>query len=171
MRKMNLKITSKEILVFLQGNSQIHIAMEKIEERLIQDALRQARLTKLPKAATKNTVWLEGIAKIRKANNSVAYGIVRRNPDLTHSVTYVNGDIFSITGIEEVYPYVTLDKSYIKTFDNKDKEAARINYLKSLNLPSVAPVNYDDMTMEELNKEVVKAAIYLQLKDMEKEAR
>ena len=27
------------------------------------------------------------------------------------------------------------------------------------------------ITMEELNKEVVKAAIYLQLKDMEKEAR
>ena len=34
MRKMNLKITSKEILVFLQGNSQIHIDMEKIEEQI-----------------------------------------------------------------------------------------------------------------------------------------
>lgn len=145
--------------------------MDKIEERLLQDALREAHLTQLPKEATKNTVWLEGIAKIRKANNSVAYGIVRRNPDLTHRVTYVNGDIFSITEVEEVYPYVTLDKSYVKTFDKKDKEAARINYLKSLNLPSVSPVNYDEMTLEDLNKEVVKAAVYMQLKDMEKEAK
>jgi len=145
--------------------------MEKIEERLLQDALKQAHLTQLPKAATKNTVWIEGIAKIRKANNSIAYGIVKRNPDLTHRVIYVNGDIFSITEIEEVYPYVTLDKSYIKTFTSKEKEAARANYLKSLNLPSVCPVNYDEMTMEELNKEIIKAAIYMQLKDMEKEAR
>lgn len=145
--------------------------MDKIEERLLQDALREAHLTQLPKEAAKNTVWLEGIAKIRKANKSVAYGIVRRNPDLTHRVTYVNGDIFSITEVEKVYPYVTLDKSYVKTFDKKDKEAARINYLKSLNLPSVSPVNYDEMTLEELNKEVVKAAVYMQLKDMEKEAK
>ena len=145
--------------------------MDKIEERLLQDALREAHLTQLPKEAAKNTVWLEGIAKIRKANNSVAYGIVRRNPDLTHRVTYVNGDIFSITEVEKVYPYVTLDKSYVKTFDKKDKEAARINYLKSLNLPSASPVNYDEMTLEELNKEVVKAAVYMQLKDMEKEAK
>ena len=141
------------------------------EQNLIADVLKFAHLAEMPKTATKNTIWLEGIAKIRKANNSVAYGIVRRNPDLTHRVTYVNGDIFSITEVEEVYPYVTLDKSYVKTFDKKDKEAARINYLKSLNLPSAAPVNYDEMTLEELNKEVVKAAVYMQLKDMEKETK
>lgn len=145
--------------------------MEKSEERLLQDALREAHLTQLPKVAAKNTVWLEGIAKIRKANGSIAYGIVKRNPDLTHRVIYVNGDIFAISEIVEVYPYVTLDKSYIKTFTAKEKEDARIKYLKSLEIPSVCPVNYEGMTMEELNKEIIKAAVYMQLKDMEKEAK
>ena len=50
-----------------------------------------------------------------------------------------------------------------------DKEEARITYLKSLHMPWAFAADYfDNMTLEELNKEVVKAALYQQQKDMER---
>ena len=143
--------------------------METKEERLIADVLNKAHLVELPKPADKKTVWLEGIAKIRLANNSIGYGIVKRfDLDADPVVTYINGDLFSINGIEEVYPYTVLQKEYIKKFTAKEKEPARINYLKSLHLPYADEHMFDNMTIDELNKEVVKAALYQQQKDMER---
>ena len=135
------------------------------EQQLISDALRVAHLTELPKKADKKSVWIEGVAKITLADGSTAYGIVKRNPDLTHRVCYVNGNIATIVEIEEVYPYVTLNKEYVKKFGKNEGEEARIKYLRSLNLPCTSP-DICEMTLDELNKEVVKAAMYQQMKDM-----
>lgn len=137
------------------------------EQQLISDALRVANLTELPKKADKKTVWIEGVAKITLADGSTAYGIVKRNPDLTHRVAYVNGNTAAIAKVEEVYPYVTLNSEYIKKFGKNDGEEARIKYLRSLNLPCTHP-DLSEMTLEELNKEVVKAAVYMQQRDMSK---
>lgn len=136
------------------------------EQQLIKDALRKAYLSELPKPANEKTVWIEGIAKIRLADGSNGYGIVKRNPeDLSYRVCYINGNISAISKIEEVYPYVTLQKEYIKKFTAKEKEPARIAYLKSLKLPY--EINgIEQMDIDQLNKEVVKAAIYQQIKDM-----
>lgn len=143
--------------------------MESREERLIADVLNKAHLVEMPKPVDKKTVWLEGIAKIRLANNSIGYGIVKMvELDADPVVTYINGDTFAITEIEDVYPYVVLQKEYIKKFTAKEKEPARINYLKSLHLPYAEENTFDNMTIDELNKEVVRAAFYLQLKEMEK---
>lgn len=143
--------------------------IDKREQQLISDALQKAHLTELPKKANNKSVWIEGIAKIRLANNSIAYGIVKRNYDLTSRVVYVNGDISAINSIEEVYPYIILDKGFIHKFEKGEKpEAARIAYLKSQHLPWAMESNYfDDMDIDQLNKEVVKAALYAQLKAME----
>ena len=139
------------------------------EQNLIADALRMAHLTELPKKTDKKSVWIEGVAKITLADGSTAYGIVKRNPDLTHRVAYVNGNTAAISNVEEVYPYVTLNSDYIKKFGKNDKEEARINYLKSLHLPWAFTADYfDNMALDELNKEVVKAALYMQQRDMEK---
>jgi hypothetical protein len=109
------------------------------------------------------------VAKITLADGSTAYGIVKRNPDLTHRVVYVNGNTASIVKVEEVYPYITLNSDYIKKFGENEGEEARIKYLKSLHLPWAFAADYfDNMTLDELNKEVVKAALYQQQKDMEK---
>lgn len=137
------------------------------EQQLISDALRVAHLTELPKPANKKNVWIEGIAKIKLSDGSIGYGIVKRNPDLTHRVAYVNGNIATISEIEEIYPYITLNSDYIKKFGKNDREEARIKYLRSLNLPCTHP-DLSEMTLEELNKEVVKAALYQQQMDMSK---
>lgn len=139
------------------------------EQQLIADALRVAHLTELPKKADKKSVWIEGVAKITLSDGSTAYGIVKRNPDLTHRVAYVNGNTASIVKVEEVYPYINLNSDYIKKFGKNDGEQARIAYLKSLHLPWAFDADYfDNMTLDELNKEVVKAALYQQQRDMER---
>lgn len=139
------------------------------EQQLISDALRMAHLTELPKKADKKSVWIEGVAKITLADGSTAYGIVKRNLDLTHRVVYVNGNLSAISKVEEVYPYITLNSDYIKKFGKNEGEEAKINYLKSLRLPWAFAADYfDNMTLEELNKEVVKAALYQQQRDMER---
>ena len=142
--------------------------MDSHEQKLISDALNFAHLTTLPKKTDPNkTLWIEAIAKIRLANNSVAYGVVKRNADLSYRVTYVNGATASIVDVEEVYPYVVLDKQYIKKFPKDSDESDRIAYLQSLNLPYAVGGYFDGMDIEELNKEVVKAAVYQQLKALE----
>lgn len=139
--------------------------MTQHEQNLLSDALRMAHLTELPKKADKKTVWIEGVAKILLSDGSTAYGIVKRNPDLTHRVAYVNGNTAAIAKVEEVYPYITLQHEFIHKFGKNDGEEARIKYLRSLNLPCISP-DICEMTLEELNKEVVKAAVYRQLNTM-----
>lgn len=143
--------------------------MPNNENNLIADVLKFAQLAEMPKKAdTNKVVWIKAIAKIRLANNSVAYGVLKRKADLTYNVIYINGATSSMVEVEEVYPYVVLDKERIKKFTATQKEKARIDYLKSLELPYLSNVNLEEMTLEDLNKEVVKAAVYQQLKYMEK---
>ena len=143
--------------------------MDKYEQNLISDVLEFARLTSLPKRVDpKKSLWIEAIAKFRLANNSVGYGVVKRNIDLSYRVLYVNGSTAAIVDIEEAYPYIMLEKQYIKKFTDKAGEKERIAYLESLNLPYVAEGYFDGMSIDDLNKEVVKAAVYQQLKSLEK---
>jgi hypothetical protein len=142
--------------------------MEKYEQNLISDVLNFAHLTSLPKRVDpKKSLWIEAIAKFRLANNSVGYGVVKRNIDLSYRVLYVNGSTAAIVDIEEAYPYIMLEKQYIKKFTEKAGEKERIAYLESLNLPYVAEGYFDGMSIDDLNKEVVKAAVYQQLKSLE----
>ena len=135
--------------------------MFEYEKKLINDAMNVAQVAELPKAVPPDSyVWIEGIAKIRLRDNSIAYGIVKRTPDLTQTVTYVNGATSSILSIEEVYPYVTIDKSGIKKF-KKDDVDGRKEYLLSLNLPY--EVNLEKANITDLNREIVKASLYQQL--------
>lgn len=143
--------------------------MEKYEQNLISDVLEFAQLTSLPKRVDpKKSLWIEAIAKFRLANNSIGYGVVKRNIDLTYRVLYINGSTAAIVDIEEAYPYIMLEKQYIKKFTEKAGEKERVAYLESLNLPYVAEGYFDGMSIDDLNKEVVKAAVYQQLKLLEK---
>ena len=136
------------------------------EQNLIADVLRNAQLTKLPsKTSPEDLTWIEGVAKIRLSDASIGYGIVRRNPNLSVSYKYINGNTAAIAAIEEVYPYESIDKRRIKKFGKDDDAESRVTYIKSLNLPY--EINFDNATIADLNKEVVKAAVYQQLKALE----
>ena len=136
------------------------------EQNLIADALRVAQITKLPaKTTADDLTWIEGVAKIRLSDASIGYGIVRRNPNISVSYKYINGNTAAIAAIEEVYPYESIDKRRIKKFGKDDDAEARVKYLKSLNLPY--EINFENMTISDLNKEVVKAALFMQLNNKE----
>lgn len=140
--------------------------MSSYEQNLIADALRVAQLTKLPaKTSPEDLTWIEGVAKIRLSDASIGYGIVRRNPNLSVSYKYVNGNTAAIAAIEEVYPYESIDKRRIKKFGKDDDGESRVAYLKSLNLPY--EINFENATIADLNKEVVKAALFMQLNSKE----
>lgn len=135
------------------------------EQNLIADALCKAQLSKLPtKTSPDDLTWIEGVAKIRLSDASFGYGIVKRNPDLSVSYKYVNGNTAAIAAIEEVYPYESIDKRRIKKFSKDDAES-RVAYLKSLNLPY--KIDFENATIADLNKEVVKAALFMQLNNKE----
>lgn len=136
------------------------------EQNLIADALRVAQMAKLPaKTSPEDLTWIEGVAKIRLSDASVGYGIVRRNPNLSVSYKYVNGNTAAIAAIEEVYPYESIDKRRIKKFGKDDDAEGRVKYLKSLNLPY--EIDFENATIADLNKEVVRAALFMQLNNKE----
>lgn len=138
-----------------------------IEEKLKSDVLRHAQLAKMPPRAGegKKMLWLEAVAKIKKADGNIGYGIVKRNTDLSYRVTYINGSTSTIVDLLEIYPYVSLDKKNIKKFAEKDDMASRIKYLRSLDLPYV--IDFETATIDDLNREIVKAAVFQQLNAQE----
>lgn len=140
--------------------------LSEYEKKLLADALSTAHLTKLPtKMDPKEVIWIEGVAKIKLVDGSYGFGIVKRNPDLSYTVTYINGATSPILYVEEVYPYVKIDKSNIKKFSDKEDRDGRINYLQSLHLPY--EIDFENATVADLNKEIVKAAVFQQLNAME----
>lgn len=142
--------------------------MPQNEETLIADVLNVAHLAKLPAAVNpEEFIWIEGIAKFKLMDGNTSYGIVKRTPDLSYTVSYINGTTAQIRSLEEVYPFNNIDKRHIKKFANEDDRDGRVNYLKSLNLPYANKIDFENATISELNKEIVKAAVYQQLNAME----
>lgn len=140
--------------------------VDRIEAKLIQDVLHVAHLTELPPAKCRGReIWIKAIAKFKLSNGNIGYGIVERYADLSYRTLYINGDTSAIVKMEEVYPFESLNKDYIKKFPKESGEKERIEYLKSLNLPY--SLNYEEMSLDDLNKEVVKAAVFQQLAAME----
>ena len=136
--------------------------ISQYENKLIADVLNVAHISKLPKKMNPtNFLWIEAVAKIKLNNGSYGFGIVKRNQDLSYTVTYINGDISSIMYLEEVYPYVTLDARHVKKFSDKDDAQGRIDYSKSLNMPY--EIDFENTSIAHLNEEIVKAALYQQL--------
>lgn len=136
---------------------------QRNDESLRVDVLQVAHLSKFPaKMSKKTALWVEAIAKIRKKDGTYGYGILKHNEKLESYPMYINGTVAAIDTVEEIYPYLVLDKGYIQTFDN-DEVQPRIEYLKSLNLPYAKDGEFDNMDAEQLNEQVVKAAMYQQI--------
>jgi hypothetical protein len=64
-----------------------------------------------------------------------------------------------------VYPYVKIDKANIKKFADKNDRESRIKYLLSLHLPY--QIDFENASVADLNKEIVKAAVFQQLNALE----
>lgn len=134
--------------------------------KLMREILEFAHLTELPNEVTEETkLWVRAIGYVRKQNGEHGWVVMQREHDMTVRPIKTVGSMSPVAVVEKYYPYILLDKKYIKGF-RTDASKPRIEYLQSLKLPYFSEKDFENMTLAQLNKEIVGAAIYLQIKDL-----
>lgn len=141
--------------------------MTKTEESLF-DCLAFCKLSQLPEKEDGKSVWVNAIAKTRKNDGCYYYCYVERDKDGKPKIMRDFGAVRTIVKMEEFYPIVYLDSSYVKKF-KKDEEgtASLIEYLKSIGVK----IDFENATRKDLDKENIKIAIQKQLADEKKKSK
>ena len=141
--------------------------MTKTEESLF-DCLAFCKLSQLPEKEDGKSVWVNAIAKTRKNDGCYYYCYVERDKDGKPKIMRDFGAVRAIVKMEEFYPIVYLDSSYVKKF-KKDEEgtASLIEYLKSIGVK----IDFESATRKDLDKENIKIAIQKQLADEKKKSK
>lgn len=141
--------------------------MTKTEESLF-DCLAFCKLSQLPEKEDGKSVWVNAIAKTRKNDGCYYYCYVERDKDGKPKIMRDFGAVRTIVKMEEFYPILYLDSSYVKKF-KKDEEgtASLIEYLKSIGVK----IDFESATRKDLDKENIKIAIQKQLADEKKKSK
>ena len=141
--------------------------MTKTEESMF-DCLAFCKLSQLPEKEDGKSVWLNAIAKTRKNDGCYYYCYVERDKDGKPKIMRDFGAVRTIVKIEEFYPIVYLDSSYVKKF-KKDEEGTALlaEYLKSVGVK----IDFENATRKDLDKENIKIAIQKQLADEKKKSK
>ena len=141
--------------------------MTKTEESLF-DCLAFCKLSQLPEKEDGKSVWVNAIAKTRKNDGCYYYCYVERDKDGKPKIMRDFGAVRAIVKMEEFYPILYLDSSYVKKF-KKDEEgtASLIEYLKSIGVK----IDFENATRKDLDKENIKIAIQKQLADEKKKSK
>lgn len=130
---------------------------KKTEESLI-DALSYCDLRDLPDVEDGENVWIRAIAKIVKSDGLEYYAYVEKGQNLENRIIKDFGSMSSIVKVSAYYPFSYLKADYMPEFKTKKKEE-RIAYLTRFKVNK----DYSNMTLKELNDEVLKGAIEMQL--------
>lgn len=141
--------------------------LSKTEQSMF-DCLAFCKLSQLPEKEDGKSVWLNAIAKTRKNDGCYYYAYVERGKDGKPKIMRDFGAVRTIVKMEEFYPIVYLDSSYVKKF-KKDEEgtALLVEYLKSEGIK----VDFENATRKDLDKENIKIAIQKQLADEKKKSK
>jgi disulfide oxidoreductase YuzD len=114
-------------------------------------------------------VWLNAIAKTRKNDGCYYYAYVERDKNTGKpKIMRDFGAVRAIVKMEEFYPIVYLDSSYVKKF-KKDEEGTEklIAHLKKEGVS----IDFENATRKDLDKENIKVAIQHQLADEKKKSK
>lgn len=141
--------------------------LNKTEQSMF-DCLAFCKLSQLPDKEDGKSVWINAIAKTRKNDGCHYYAYVERDKDGKPKIIRDFGAVRTIVKMEEFYPIVYLDSSYVKKF-KKDEEgtASLIEYLKSIGVK----IDFENATRKDLDKESIKIAIQKQLADEKKKSK
>ena len=141
--------------------------MTKTEESLF-DCLAFCKLSQLPEKEDGKSVWVNAIAKTRKNDGCYYYCYVERDKDGKPKIMRDFGAVRTIVKMEEFYPIVYLDSSYVKKFKKDDEgTASLIEYLKYEGVK----IDFENATRKDLDKENIKVAIQKQLADEKKKSK
>ena len=141
--------------------------LNKTEQSMF-DCLAFCKLSQLPEKEDGKSVWLNAIAKTRKNDGCYYYCYVERGKDGKPKIMRDFGAVRTIVKMEEFYPILYLDSSYVKKF-KKDEEgtASLVEYLKSEGVK----IDFENATRKDLDKESIKIAIQKQLADEKKKSK
>lgn len=137
------------------------------KEKSLQRALEYCFITSLPKKEDGKNLWIRAIAEAEKRDGTHCYVYVEKSFETLENVIKADfGSVAQIVKIIEYYPFSYLDGSYIPEFKNKKKgELSKKRDIEDrvLYLKNYAKKECDGMTLKELDKEILKFAIYKQL--------
>lgn len=134
--------------------------MRNIKDTSLIDALTYCSLRELPEEDTKEYQWLKAVALVQKRDGSQSYVLIEKDKDMKDRIVKDFGHISSILKVLNIYPYEYLDADKTPKFKTLKKEE-RIDWLK---LNGEHGVDYSEMTLKELNAEVLKVAGNRQMK-------
>lgn len=104
--------------------------MNKTEQSLF-DCLAFCEVATLPEAWDKKSVWLTAICRTRKNDLCTYYAYCERGVDGKPKIMRDFGAVRAIVEIEEFYPLLYLDSSYVRKFPKNDEGTANLTeYLK-----------------------------------------
>ena len=132
------------------------------------DCLAFCKLSQLPEKEDGKSVWVSAVCRTKKNDGCYYYCYVERGKDGKPKIMRDFGAVRTIVKMEEFYPIVYLDSSYVKKF-KKDEEgtASLIEYLKSIGVK----IDFENATRKDLDKENIKIAIQKQLADEKKKSK
>ena len=130
----------------------------KGEEKSLVSAIAYCSLRELPEKDNGEDIWVEALAKVKKADGTQNFVYVRKNKDGENVIAKDFGSISIIREIIEYYPFNYLKPKFIPTFKANKKED-RLYYLQKINKDK----DFSKMTVKELDKEILKVAINNQL--------
>ena len=141
--------------------------LNKTEQSMF-DCLAFCKLSQLPEKEDGKSVWLNAIAKTKKNDGCYYYAYVERGKDGKPKIMRDFGAVRTIVKMEEFYPILYLDSSYVKKF-KKDEEGTALlaEYLKSVGVK----IDFENVTRKDLDKENIKIAIQKQLADEKKKSK
>lgn len=126
------------------------------EEKLLKNCLDFVGLLELPEELDKKNkkLCLESINKVIKTDGSIAYVIVKINPNTMQRYFYKEfGEPCTISKTLAVYPYLFLPDNFIPKLKTKEEK------LKYLADNTIEDIDLKSLTDEEIKNEILKISI------------
>lgn len=126
------------------------------EEKLLKNCLDFVGLLELPEELDKKNkkLCLESINKVIKTDGSIAYVIVKINPNTMQRYFYKEfGEPCTISKTLAVYPYLFLPDNFIPKLKTKEDK------LKYLADNAIEDIDLKNLTDEEIKNEILKISI------------
>lgn len=133
--------------------------MDKSLDKTLVDALQWANIRELPESDKGENVYILALALVSKKDGSKGYVALKKDDKGQDKIVKDFGSISQIVKIEETYPYLYLDSSYLPDLKKKEDK------IKWLSIHDNTK-NYEELTIKELNKTILVVAIQNQLRDV-----
>ena len=135
--------------------------VKDIKNESLIKALSYFLLKDLPDVDNGENIWIKSLALVRKCDGSESYVyVVKDSETLQNRIAKDFGGVARISEIIEFYPFSYLKSGYVPNFNGKKKEE-RVKYLMTYDNRK----NYAEMTLKELDREIIRVGIEKQLND------